>query len=222
MRAENVNERQLEQGLSTTVRSDGRVLIVGGFNADGVVANAQIYDPDTKSFGAVGERAATRGGHSAILLADGGVLVAGGENAGGPLNSAELLDPATGSFRAVGSTTNARRERSATVLADGRVLISGGDPGGTAELSDPAAEAFNALSTRRRHHAGDIPRPSSPATVFYWRVAARLPATRSIEVPLVKDSAGILTGRHRGKIGAASLAIRPKCRKNVRMRLRCS
>ena len=98
------------------------------------VANAEIYDPNTKSFWAVGEMAATRGGHAATLLADGGVLVAGGENAGGPLNSTELFDPATGRFRTVGSMTNARRGHSATVLADGRVLIAGGDPGGTAEL----------------------------------------------------------------------------------------
>ena len=109
MRAANVNERQLEQGLSTTVRSDGRVLIVGGFNADGVVANAQIYDPDTKSFGAVGERTATSGGHAATLLADGGVRVAGGENAGGPQNSAEIFDPTARTLRAVGFMTSTRR-----------------------------------------------------------------------------------------------------------------
>jgi hypothetical protein len=109
---------------------DGRVLIVGGDGATSPMASAELWDPQTASFGPAGSLAERRGGqatgHSATLLPDGRVLVVGGFSANGALASAELWDPQTASFGPAGSLAQARGHHTATLLPDGRVLVVGG------------------------------------------------------------------------------------------------
>src|SRR5882724_9112883 len=62
------------RGHTATVLADGRVLLVGGLDDSGPVAAAEVFDPTTKAFQAVGNLAVARYGHTATLLPSGLVL----------------------------------------------------------------------------------------------------------------------------------------------------
>jgi hypothetical protein len=129
---------------ATTLR-DGRVLLAGGLvphPADPTVrpdatATAEVYDPATGRFTAVGSMAAPRYMHAASILADGTVLLATGSHDlswdGVPVaaTDAEIFDPDTGKFHGTGSLRRGRL-LPAAVAADDRVLVLG--------HLDPAAE----------------------------------------------------------------------------------
>jgi hypothetical protein len=130
---------------TATPLSDGTVLLVGGSNeaagpglldiAGSVLGGAEIYDPRTGSFQAVGGLSEARWGHSATLLRDGRVLVLGGfglydqglEDApGSAVNGSEIYDPETRTFTPFAALNHARGLHSATLLPDDRVLVVAG------------------------------------------------------------------------------------------------
>ncbi len=143
---------------------DGRVLLAGGKTGNGrgessaqklfslaPLDTAEVFDPRTGKFKAVGRMAKPHYLASATLLDDGTVLVAGGWRLKGPIvvgmRVAELFDPTTGTFSTVGPLQVGRLEGTATLLHNGQVLIAGGldNQGGitaTAELYDPATRNF--------------------------------------------------------------------------------
>src|SRR5947207_7867012 len=163
-----------------TALSDGRALITGGRNTAGVViADAEIFNPNTGESSAVAPMGTARVDHTATLLKDGQVLITGGSNATGTLNSAEIFDPSTGTFSAVSGRLNmARARHTATLLSSGKVLIAGGDvtptlvdPNGidvtgTAETFDPTARTFGDLVLLQRSRSGHTATLFSNDTVW--------------------------------------------------------
>jgi hypothetical protein len=143
--------------FSATLLHDGRVLVAGGLVlhptepatiAPVPAATAEVYDPVTGRFTAVGPMAAPRYMQSASILTDGTVLVAGGSHdrppEGGVIAStdAEIFDPTTGAFRPTGSLHRARLMPPA-VAADGRVLVLGNfDPAGDDPVTGASTEWF--------------------------------------------------------------------------------
>jgi hypothetical protein len=136
-------------GIAVTL-ADGRVLMVGGGQGRlGNLASAEVFDPATSTFSALGHAATNH--YLATRLADGRVLLTGGEAPDGSiLASAEILDPATGTFTATGPMATARVKHAAALLPDGRVLVIGGsDRRGYAgrfsstEVFDPASGEFS-------------------------------------------------------------------------------
>lgn len=106
--------------------ADGRILVMGGGQGRlGNLASAEIFNPATSSFSAVGPMRTNH--YLATALADGRVLVTGGQSAQGEiLRSAEIFDPATDKFEPTGDLATARVKHAAALLADGRVLVVGG------------------------------------------------------------------------------------------------
>src|SRR5438874_5442830 len=167
-------------GHAATALSDGRALITGGRNTAAIViADAEIFDPNTGESSAVAPMGTARVDHTATLLKDGRVLITGGSNATGTLNSAEIFDPSTGTFSAVSGGMNmARARHTATLLSSGKVLIAGGDvtptlvdPNGTdvtgtAEIFDPSAGTFGDLVLLQRSRSGHTATLFSDDTVW--------------------------------------------------------
>jgi N-acetylneuraminic acid mutarotase len=137
-------------GHTATVLSNGKVLIVGGFesNSSNPTTAAEVYDPATGVFTPTGNMKTARGGHTATRLLDGRVLITGGLNTGivngqfGVSSSAEVYDPSTGAFSLTGPMGEARSSHTATLLSNGTVLVAGG-PDSTAELYDPTTGLFS-------------------------------------------------------------------------------
>ncbi|HJS19383.1 MAG TPA: kelch repeat-containing protein [Anaerolineales bacterium] len=136
---------------TATLLPDGRVLIAGGFReevtSEVAIADAELFDPTTKTFVPTGSMNEPRDGHTATLLPNGQVLIVGGWNQSGRSSTAELYDPLTEKFEYTASLMAPRQGMTATLLNNGQVLIAGGDsarstPQMTAELYDPATKRF--------------------------------------------------------------------------------
>jgi hypothetical protein len=137
------------QGHTATVLADGRILIVGGFAAEGTapIAAAEVFDAATGTFRPAGTLHVGRGGHTATLLPDGRVLIAGGWT--GPREytaGVELFDPATNSFLPGPPMPGPRHAAAAVALPDGDILVTGGQDRPTSGLS-------STVSYDRRHGA---------------------------------------------------------------------
>jgi hypothetical protein len=137
---------------TATLLPDGRVLVVGGWQALAgameSLSSAELFDPVSGVWTATGSLHEARGMHVAIGLADGRVLVFGGQvsvsdgggaSHGEPVRSAELYDPTTGTWSVIEGPPG--EPGTATRLLDGRVLVVG-DP----YLFDPNTESWTPTS----------------------------------------------------------------------------
>ncbi len=121
-----------EYGNTTTLLSDGRVLVVGGqyFNQSTLqyiyFKTCEIFDPITEVWSFTDSLSDGRSGHTATLLNDGKVLITGGRGIDNHLNSCEIYDPITNLWSSASNMLHKRLRHSAVLLSDGRVLISGG------------------------------------------------------------------------------------------------
>jgi|GEM_PF-3244572 len=166
--------------------ADGRVLIMGGDITDPVYGDggysghvaaptAELFDPTTGAFTAIGSMRTSRWAFPAVRLANGRVLIAGGmviADSGDPVADAELFDPATNRFTATGPLNAPRVGHALVPLADGRVLVVGGVTTGRApvlstEIYDPGTGRFSlasAMPAVAAHPTGGTWWPTLPAT----------------------------------------------------------
>lgn len=150
-------------GHSSTLLSDGRVLIAGGATDTGITSAAELYDPITGVFTATGSMTVSRTLASSVLLPSGKVLITGGYDGSQTLSSAELYDPATGTFTATSSMSTPRAYHSLTLLPNGQVLSAGGytslytAKNASIEIFNPGSEIFSSsaslLNSETEHSA---------------------------------------------------------------------
>ncbi|MBK7582039.1 MAG: hypothetical protein IPI67_17760 [Myxococcales bacterium] len=120
--------------LTATLRSDGRVLLIGGASETvAALSSAEIFDPVAGSFTALPTGMATaRAGHAAAKLNGGRVLVVGGEGSANAPTTAEMYLESSNSFTPVSNPPNSPAggwsHHTATTTLDGRsVVVIGND-----------------------------------------------------------------------------------------------
>lgn len=148
-----LNGMQSSRSFHTaTLLSDGRVLIAGGYDQNGVpVATTEIYDPKTKSVQIGPSLNSARARHAAVLLSTTDVAIFGGVGVGGaPTGTVEIYR-----FSAFGtgpgvmetaaeSLATAQHSARVVLLPNQKVLVGGGiDAAGNAV---PGAQIFDPLN----------------------------------------------------------------------------
>ena len=148
---------------SATVLADGRVLLAGGWfevTTGSIVAtdHAEIYNPATGEFAAVGAMSKARADHAAFLLPDGTVLITGGSQLNGQglidYDDCEVFDPATGLFSPIAAVMSGYRSTHAIFqTSDDTLLVLGGsETSVTGDVFDISTQTFtqtNAPSAER-------------------------------------------------------------------------
>jgi hypothetical protein len=133
-------------GVTATLLPDGRVLLAGGASASycGVscyLANAELYDPVSRTFSLAGDMTGPRAGASSILLQNGDVLIVGGNEESGSEKAAtaELYHSSTRKFSGTGSMHSGGA--SALLLMKNGKVLALNDAGG--EIYDPETGRFS-------------------------------------------------------------------------------
>lgn len=170
----------------------GQVLVSGGCARRGcspILASAELYDPETRSFRGAGQMHVPRVSHAAVSLSDGRILMTGGWTTGGLTTArAEVFDPAQGQFIAAGEMNTTRASHVAVLLSSGRVLIIGGEVRtgvalSSVEMFDPATMKFasmNPMQTPRSFHVAV--RLTDGRVLVAGGLGARGEALRSAEI----------------------------------------
>jgi hypothetical protein len=176
-------------GSRAVTLNNGKVLIVGGEDVNGVDNLADLYTPATDSFATVtGGMASPRLYHTATLLPSGKVLIAGGSNGTQVLSTLEVYDPTANTFTPLGSMSTARMAHSAVLLANGNVLIFGG--------SDNSGNVLQSAEVIDPNYAGDSGTLTIPAT--------SMNSTRELDSATLLPNGTVLAAG--GYSGTASLA----------------
>jgi hypothetical protein len=129
---------------------DGTVLVIGGSRGERTLSTAiDRFDPATRGFTTAGSLRTGRAGHTATRLPDGRILVLGGVTGLQIGNVADVVDERTGAVSHGGALVRPRSRHAAVALADGRVLVVGGLNENTAEVWEPASNAFRPVGNMR-------------------------------------------------------------------------
>jgi hypothetical protein len=162
---------------TATLLRDGRVLFVGS-NEYALPGDAQIFDPASGLFTAIGNSIAPHFFSAATMLADGAAFISGSALVGSSADgTGELYDPSNNRFLVAGQMFMPRFFHTATLLANGAVLLTGGysysSPTSSAEIYHPAAPvpALALLSL-----SGDGKGPGAIQHADYQLVSADNPA----------------------------------------------
>ncbi|WNG43111.1 kelch-like protein [Archangium minus] len=130
---------------TATLLPNGKVLAAGGYDQNGTLGSAELYDPATGTWSATGSMTVVKGPPMATLLSTGKVLIMATNS-----QQTELYDPATGTWKTTGSYTTPRQGQTMTLLPNGKVLVAGGYFYGslaTAEVYDPTKDTWSATSS---------------------------------------------------------------------------
>jgi hypothetical protein len=102
------------------------VVVMGGFDGRGAVADAEVYCPVTGRWRRAQPMHTARTKFVACTLLDGRVIVAGGFNERGALSEAEIWDPGTDAWTELPAMQQARCAAAGALLPSGLFAIVGG------------------------------------------------------------------------------------------------
>jgi hypothetical protein len=125
---------------SATLLGNGKVLIVGGLDPNGVTPlglTAEIFDPATSTFTATASPAVPRALCGLVTLANGNALAVGNDSND---NTAEIYDQTAGTWSPAGTLVVGQVLPSLIALANNTVLVIGGGTSDV-ELFDPTANS---------------------------------------------------------------------------------
>jgi len=120
---------------------DGRILVAGGIAADGspvwhMLANAEIYDPASNTWGAAASLSEARHAYVLTLLPNGQILAVGGTrdhdsnwSEGSFVREVEVYDPNANGWQIAGEIPQPGAFAAAALFHDGRLWVTGGYAG---------------------------------------------------------------------------------------------
>ncbi|MDX2039904.1 MAG: kelch repeat-containing protein [Acidobacteriota bacterium] len=164
------------KGHFAALLQNGKVLVGGGKNSNGILTSAELFDPATQSWTLTGSMTKSRFRASASLLSyasnavgnsrNGFVLAVGGESDNSTiLDTAEHYDPAAGIWKQTATKLfQSRVAHTATLLTNGDLLVTGGhatpfNPLTSAEIYDPLTDKWkttDSLKTARFGHSATL------------------------------------------------------------------
>ncbi len=131
---------------SAALLHDGRVLVVGGLGADGVLRSSEIYDPESDTWTVTGDTLHPRRDSILVTLRDGRVVAAGGLERQ-TVATSEIFDPTSETWSELSPMNVGRESAMGVALDDGRLLVFGGANGviggSTGTLEITSAEVLN-------------------------------------------------------------------------------
>ncbi len=169
---------------TATTLPDGRVLVTGGSDSQGILVATEIFDPTTNTWAELstiaasqadavmvdptGQFATARFGHTATLLGNGQVLIAGGigvermDAQGQPvvesLKTSYVFDPAANKYTRVGDLPANRGWHLAAPVGNGAAVVGGMDAQlatlTAAAVFNPTAGTWAAAGTTQPHTWG--------------------------------------------------------------------
>ena len=126
---------------TATLMPDGRVVLIGGQNFDGVwPGRTETYNPADGTFSSSAIMVNAGSYHSALLLSNGKVIVMPCGCGDAP-TGAHLYDPATDSFSLTG-TSNGLQHQNSVLLPNGKILLTGGQTAEALPVISSNAELF--------------------------------------------------------------------------------
>ncbi|MFT4709599.1 MAG: hypothetical protein ACI8Q9_000722 [Planctomycetota bacterium] len=111
-------------GLTSTLLSDGRMLLIGGQNSFLPRAEVELFDPVDETLTLMASLLEARSGHRSVLLPNGQVAVIGGGSTGA---TGEIYDPIGNTWTGF-ALAHSYDDFMAVLLGDGRVLVAGCAP----------------------------------------------------------------------------------------------
>jgi hypothetical protein len=142
---------------TSTLLTDGTILVAGGTTGLDLLKSAELFDPLTGQYKyTAGSLSEPRDFHTATLLTNGRVLIAGGSSTNsvstGPISSTDIYYPDTQLFIPTTPLAAVRSHHTATLMPDGKVIVVGGVGAGnvvtgTAESFDPEHLSWTSLAT---------------------------------------------------------------------------
>jgi hypothetical protein len=154
------NMKTARDAAPATLLQNGQVLVAGGDGSNGLLSEAELYNPTNGQWTATGSLNSANDNGLLTLLQNGQALIAGG--------GAELYNPANGKWTVTGSMITARYNWTQTLLPNGKVLVAGGNNRNcvtapcdlsSAELYDPSAGTWSAtgsMTTPRWGHTATL------------------------------------------------------------------
>jgi hypothetical protein len=119
-----MKRRRMDHTL--TLLPDGKVIAVGGYSGESLLAEAELLDPSAGSWTLTASLATARRRHAATALPDGRLLVTGGYSPPSRLTQVELFDPVSARWTEGPPLPGGREQHTAVLLHSGRVLVTEG------------------------------------------------------------------------------------------------
>jgi hypothetical protein len=119
--------KQAQHAHRAVLLPDERVVLVGGYDAEGPLDSCEVFDPQVGSFQELPSMSLPRRGPAAALLPSGDILVAGGEQGAHQVaRSVEILDPVSQTWALGRAMSDARTEAQMVVYEGGEAVVLGG------------------------------------------------------------------------------------------------
>jgi N-acetylneuraminic acid mutarotase len=211
---------EAREAHTTTLLEDGRILVVGGLDAQGFHfrTSVELFDPKGGTFSKPITMTTPRAFHASVRLGSGDVLVIGGDSGKGELASAERFEVGSGQFvktkndRAVAGKAVAAARIGANVLVTGGANAKDG-PVTNADVYDASSDTFTPaapMATRRMAHTLTALADGRVLAVGGWSDGV---ATDALEVfdPKTRAWQSLPIHLARGRLDHAAIAL-GRCR----------